>query len=42
MANKAKYFNARNKYKILKENKARKEASIALRRASEAAKRAEA
>lgn len=40
MANKAKYFNTKNKYKMLRENKARKAASIAMRRASEDAKRA--
>lgn len=39
MANKAKFFNARNKYKMLKQNKKRREDSLAMRRASEEAKR---
>lgn len=42
MANKAKFFNTKNKYKMLKQNKQRMADSLALRRASEAAKRAEA
>lgn len=40
MANKAKFFNAHNKYKLLKENKQRRLDSIARRRASEEARRA--
>lgn len=40
MANKAKFFNARNKYKLLKENKLRRLESIARRRSSEEAKKA--
>lgn len=40
MANNAKYFNTKNKYKMLRQNKARKAQSIAIRRASEEAKRA--
>ena len=39
MANKAKFFNTRNKYKMLKLNKQRRLDSIARRRASEEAKR---
>ena len=39
MANRAKYHNIKNKYKMLKLNKAVAEASIARRRACEAAKR---
>lgn len=40
MANKAKFFNTKNKYKMLKLNKQRKAESLAMRRASEAAKNA--
>ena len=39
MANKAKYFNLKNKYKILKENKAKRKQSLEMRRDSEEAKR---
>lgn len=39
MANRAKYHNCKNKYKMMKLNKAAAEASVARRRASEEAKR---
>ena len=39
MANKASYFNVKNKYKILKLNKQRKKDSVARRNACEYAKR---
>lgn len=34
MANKAKFFNAKNKYKMLRENKQRREESLARRSAA--------
>ena len=42
MANRAKYFNLKNKYKMLKLNKQRIKDSIARRDASEEAKRSAA